>query len=54
VQQALTKRQHAGSLLLIFNLTVWRFLLKIIKILLGEERRGGQPANQLAKAAEEG
>jgi len=33
VRQAVTKLQHVGALLLISNLTVWRFLLKIIKIL---------------------
>ena len=31
VRQAVTKPQHVGARLLIFNLTVWRFLLKIIK-----------------------
>ena len=31
VRQAVTKPQHVGARLLIFKLTVWRFLLKIIK-----------------------
>ena len=36
MRQAVTKPQHVGALLLIFNLTVWRFLLQIIKIMWGE------------------